>query len=210
MIEDSSLSRISPSHRCHLVEPRRPSGCDQNLTPLMDLVARSHIIDEDPITHLVSSTTANSSGLLIHPAKPKNAKETAAANHSQPRVFLEQTICQQICPQSSNCPRLAASASCARLRSTLKNAGDCPINKPIAVRKLTTPIAIPLVSVGRMIEHTGSFRLRNGHGSGMIRFVWNSSPPKGGEFRSGKVTDTLVTGSTAVSGGAFPALSAQV
>ena len=79
------------------------------------------------------------------------------------------------------------------------------MKRPIAVKKLTTPMAIPFVSVGRMIEHTGNFRLRNGHGSGMIRFVWNSSPPNGGEFRSGNVTDTLVTGSTAVSGGAFPA-----
>jgi hypothetical protein len=57
-----------------------------------------------------------------------------------------------------------------------------------------------------MIENTGNFRLRNGHGSGMIRFVWNSSPPNGGEFRSGNVTDTLVTGSTAVSGGASPSI----
>ena len=71
-------------------------------------------------------------------------------------------------------------------------------------------MAIPFVSVGRMIEHTGSLRLRNGHGSGMIRFVWNSSPPNGGEFRSGNVTGTLVTGSTAVRGGALPALSDQV
>src|SRR5215472_10160768 len=71
-------------------------------------------------------------------------------------------------------------------------------------------MAIPLVSVGRIIEHGGSVRLRNGHGSGMIRLVLNSSPPKGGEFRSGKVTDTLVFGSTAVKGRAFPALSDQV
>src|SRR5215469_5402811 len=80
----------------------------------------------------------------------------------------------------------------------------------MAVRKLTTPMAIPLVSVGRMIEHGGSLRLRNGHGSGIIKFVWNNSPPKGEEFRSGKVTDTPVTGSTAVNEGALPALSDQV
>ena len=92
----------------------------------------------------------------------------------------------------------------------LEEPGDCPMNRPIAVRKLTTAMAIPFVSVGRMIEHTGSLRLRNGHGSGMIRFVWNSSPPNGGEFRSGNVTDTPVTGSTAVRGGALPALSDQV
>jgi len=71
-------------------------------------------------------------------------------------------------------------------------------------------MAIPFVSVGRMIEHGGSFRLRNGHGSGMIRLVENSWPPNGGEFRSGNVTDTPVTGSTAVKGGALPALSDQV
>src|SRR5882724_5708953 len=35
-------------------------------------------------------------------------------------------------------------------------------------------------------------------------------PPKGEVFRSGKVTDTPVTGSTAVKGGALPALSDQV
>src|ERR1700746_2112475 len=84
------------------------------------------------------------------------------------------------------------------------------MKSPIAVRKSTTFLAIPLVSVGRMIEHGGSLRLRNGHGSGMIRFVWKSSPPNGGEFRSGKVTDTPVTGSTAVRDGALPALSDQV
>src|SRR5713101_8354422 len=33
-----------------------------------------------------------------------------------------------------------------------------------------------------MIETTGSFQLRNGHGSGMIRLVWKSAPPKGGEL----------------------------
>src|SRR3954470_6387226 len=91
-----------------------------------------------------------------------------------------------------------------------KNMGDCPRNKPIAVRNFTTPIAIPLVSVGRITEHLGSLRLMNGHGSGMIKLVGNSSPPNGGEFRSGNVTDTPVTGSTAVKGGALPALSAQV
>jgi hypothetical protein len=38
-----------------------------------------------------------------------------------------------------------------------------------------------------------------------------SSPPNGGEFRSGNVTDTPVTGSiTFVNGGALPALSDQV
>jgi hypothetical protein len=84
------------------------------------------------------------------------------------------------------------------------------MKSPIAVRKLTTPMAIPSVSVGRIIEHRGSLRFMNEHGSGMIRLVWNYGPPSGGEFRSGKVTDTFVTGSTAVKGGALPALSAQV
>src|SRR6266568_5694558 len=84
------------------------------------------------------------------------------------------------------------------------------MKSPMSVRNLTTPIAMPLVAVGLITEHRGSLRLMNGQGSGMIRFVWNSSPPKGDEFRSGKVTDTPVTGSTAVKGGALPALSAQV
>src|SRR5438105_9240535 len=84
------------------------------------------------------------------------------------------------------------------------------MKRPIALKKFTTFIAIPFVSVGRITEHTGSFRLRNGQGSGMIRLVWKSSPPKGGEFRSGKVTDTAVIGSIAVKGGALPALSDQV
>src|SRR5205807_297048 len=107
-------------------------------------------------------------------------------------------------------PRLASSASSARSRMNAKNSGDWPMKSPMAVRKFTTPVAIPFVWVGRMIETTGSFRLRNGHGSGMIRLVRKSSPPNGGEFRSGKVTDTPVTGSTAVKGGALPALSDQV
>src|SRR6266849_5628468 len=84
------------------------------------------------------------------------------------------------------------------------------MNRPMAVKNLSAPLAAPFVSVGRMIEHTGSLRLRNGHGSGMIRLVLKSSPPKGGEFRSGNVTDTPVIGSTAVKGGALPALSCQV
>src|SRR5262249_43835506 len=136
--------------------------------------------------------------------KQKAAVSTKLVAAFQYKVQIRQTASQ------NSCPRRAESASCARSCSSLKNAGDCPMNRPIAVRKLTTPIAIPFVSVGRMIEHTGSLRLRNGHGSGIIRFVWNSSPPNGGEFRSGKVTDTLVTGSTAVREGALPALSDQV
>ena len=58
------------------------------------------------------------------------------------------------------------------------------MNSPLWVRPLIAFIA-PKLMAGRMIEHTGNFRLKNGHGSGMIRLVWKSSPPKGGELRSG-------------------------
>ena len=58
------------------------------------------------------------------------------------------------------------------------------MNSPLAVKALTAPIAAPWVSVGRMIEQTGNFRLRKTVGSGMIRLVWKSSPPNGGELRS--------------------------
>ena len=67
-------------------------------------------------------------------------------------------------------------------------------------------MAAPCVLVGRIIEHLGSLRLRNGQGSGMIRFVWNVCPPKGGELRSGKVSPLVGS----VSGAALPALSDQV
>jgi len=76
----------------------------------------------------------------------------------------------------------------------------------MAVKNFSAPMAAPFVSGGRMIEHTGRLRLRNGHGSGMIRLVWKSSPPKGGELRSGN-TNPLVG---SVRGGALPALSCQV
>src|SRR5882757_5110554 len=74
-------------------------------------------------------------------------------------------------------------------------------------------MAAPFVSVGRMIEHTGNFRLRNGQGSGMIRLVWKSSPP-GAVFRFGKTTVESF-GSTRGDGRiepftALPALSCQV
>ena len=92
-----------------------------------------------------------------------------------------------------------------------KNAGDWPMKSPILVKKFSAPIATPAVLVGRMIETIGRLVSRNGHGSGMIRFVWKSSPPNGGEFRSGNVTDTPVTGSiTFGNGGALPALSDHV
>src|ERR1019366_7080977 len=84
------------------------------------------------------------------------------------------------------------------------------MKSPIAVRNLITPIAMSFVSVGRITEQRGSLRLMNGQGSGMIRFVWKRGPPNGGEFRLGNVTETPVIGSTAVRGGALPALSAHV
>src|SRR5215469_4808070 len=78
------------------------------------------------------------------------------------------------------------------------------MNSPSAVNALTAPMAAPTVLVGRTIEQGGNFRSRNGQGSGMIRFVWYDSPPKGGELRSGN------TKPASVSGGALPALSCQV
>ena len=100
-------------------------------------------------------------------------------------------------------PRLAASASAAKSLSSSKNCGDWPMKSPMAVKKLTTPMAIPLVSVGRMTETIGSFRLRNGQGSGMIRLVLKVSPPKGVALRSGNTKPFVGS----VKGGALPALS---
>ena len=92
-----------------------------------------------------------------------------------------------------------------------KNAGDWPMKRPMFVRNVRAPIAMPPVLVGRIIETMGRLGSKNGHGSGMIKFVWKSSPPNGGEFRSGNVTCTPVTGSTTSGiGGALPALSAHV
>jgi hypothetical protein len=42
------------------------------------------------------------------------------------------------------------------------------MKSPIAVRNLTTPIAMPVVSVARIIEQTGSERLMKGQGSGIL------------------------------------------
>jgi hypothetical protein len=75
--------------------------------------------------------------------------------------------------------RLASSASSARSRNSSKKSSDWPMKRPMSVKNLTAPMATPCVSVGRMIEHLGSFRLRNGHGSGMIRLVWKVCPSKG-------------------------------
>src|ERR1700736_3710141 len=80
------------------------------------------------------------------------------------------------------------------------------MNNPSAVSALAAPIAAPFIEVGRMIEHTGNFRLRNGHGSGMIRFVWKSSLFGLGALRSGNVSPLVGS----VRGGALPALSCQV
>ena len=72
-----------------------------------------------------------------------------------------------------------------QLTQESKNAGVWPMNSPSAVKALSAAIAAPRVSVGRMIETIGNVRLRNMVGSGMIRLVWNPSPPNGGALRSG-------------------------
>src|SRR5882672_12066241 len=103
--------------------------------------------------------------------------------------------------------RLGASASSAKSRRNAKNAGDCPIKRPMAVRNLRAAVAAPVVLVGRIMEHAGRLLLKNTVGSGRIRFVWKSSPPNGGALRSG---NTSVESLGSVKGGAFPALSCQV
>lgn len=108
---------------------------------------------------------------------------------------------------SAQRPRRAASASSARSCMKAKNPADWPRKRPMSVKNLTTPLAIFSVSVGRITEHGGRSGLMKGHGSGMIRFALRSSLA---EVRSGKLTDTAVTGSTAVNLGALPALSCQV
>src|SRR5712664_452449 len=94
--------------------------------------------------------------------------------------------------------RLAASASSANSRRNAKKAPDCRIKSPIAVRKLSAPVAAPVVLVGRMMEHAGRLLLKNMVGSGMIRFVWKSSPPNGGALRPG---NTSVESLGSVNGG---------
>src|SRR5579862_2020652 len=93
----------------------------------------------------------------------------------------------------------------------LKKPCDCPRNRPIAVRKLSAPIAAPFVSVGRITDTIGRLRLRNGHGSGIIRLVLNCSPPSGGAFRFGK-NNPLVGSVNGAMGSeeALPAMSDQV
>ena len=72
-------------------------------------------------------------------------------------------------------PPYASSASRARRLSRSKNARDWPLNNPSSVSALAAPLAAPFVSVGRIIEHLGKVLLRNGHGSGIMRFACNVS-----------------------------------
>ncbi len=73
--------------------------------------------------------------------------------------------------QSCYMPRWAASAAWARPVIYEKNAFDWPMNSPMAVRKLSAPMAAPAVFVGRTTEHAGRLVLMNGQGSGIIRLV---------------------------------------
>ena len=120
----------------------------------------------------------------------------------------QRIVVRPFCPPGAYPPScLAKSAARAKFWRVAKKAGDWPMKSPMSVRNLTTPMATPFVSVGRMIETMGRLRSRNGHGSGMIRALSKSSFSTS---RSGKVTETPVTGSTAVKGGALPATSDQV
>src|ERR1700680_663427 len=103
---------------------------------------------------------------------------------------------QRPLPGITGYSRTARSASIARVRMKLKKSFDWPMKSPSAVRAFSAPMAAPLVWVGRMIEHGGSFRLMKAVGSGMIRLVWKFFLPNGGELRSWNVTLTPVTGST--------------
>ncbi len=76
----------------------------------------------------------------------------------------------------------------------------------MSVKNFATPVATPVVFVGRIIETGGNVRFRNTVGSGIIRLVLKSSPPKGGELRSGNTKPFVGS----VKAGAFPALSCQV
>src|SRR6266566_6401503 len=92
--------------------------------------------------------------------------------------------------------------------SSQYNSCECPMNSPSTVKDLIVATAPPLpaIRVGRMIETAGNLRLRKIVGSGMIRLVWNSSPPKGAAFRLGNPNPLVGS----VSAGALPALSCQV
>src|SRR5579859_137096 len=106
--------------------------------------------------------------------------------------------------------RRAASASSARSFNSAKNAGDWPMKRPMSVRNLTTPLAIFLVSVGRITEQRGRLGLMNGHGSGMMAFFWKSSVLKRAALCKSKTTLDLLIGSKKLASGALPALSCQV
>src|ERR1700758_5206354 len=112
-------------------------------------------------------------------------------------------------------PRWAASAAWAKPAMYVKKAVDWPMNSPIAVRNLSAPVAAPVVFVGRTTEHAGKLVLMKGHGSGMIRFVWNiwrtagpRAPVLGSmpEFRSGNVNPLVGS----VIGLTLPAFSCHV
>ena len=109
--------------------------------------------------------------------------------------------------------RVRTRVGCIRIRCQILNQveklGRLADEKSVRREGFGAPIAAPLVSVGRIIEQTGNFRLRNGHGSGMIRLVCNVLRHGGagqGALRSGN-TNPLVG---SVSGVALPALSCQV
>src|SRR5262245_49900433 len=106
--------------------------------------------------------------------------------------------------------RTAASAAAAKLRMKSKNLGDCPAKSPLSVKNARAPIASPRDSVRRIMEHFGSFRLRNVHGSGMMRLGVNVSPSNGGTVRSGNFSPFVGSISGANGGDtAAPALSDQ-
>src|SRR5262245_44788509 len=107
--------------------------------------------------------------------------------------------------------RTAASAATAKVRMKSKNFCDGPAKSPMSLKNARAPIAAPRVSVGRIMEHFGSFRLRNGHGSGMMRLGVNVSPSNGGTVRSGNF-NPFVGSVNGANGGdtAAPALSAQI
>src|SRR4029077_6657394 len=101
-------------------------------------------------------------------------------------------------------------------RTKSKNPSVWPMNSPSAVKAFIVATAPPVsTEVGRMTETAGNFRLRNGHGSGIIRLVWKSSRPngggdgKGGTLRFGNTRLPSVRGARG-SETALPALSCQV
>jgi len=134
-----------------------------------------------------------------------------ASDHSEQRQWSaphRSSARQRLNLSSRYYPRWAASAFTAKSCRIVKNSGGWPMNSPPAVQALTVATAPPLPpgSVGRIIETTGNLRLRKTVGSGMIRLVWKSSPPKGEALRFGNTNPLMGS----VSAGALPALSCQV